>query len=288
MVTPLLRLVPVSVYVWGVEAVPCVVLKLARPVGTTVNTGVGVGVTSKSVAPKAPPPGVVTAIRLVPVEMFGTVAVMVVASTTVNALAETPLNVTAVAPVKLVPVIVTLVPTGPLVGLKLVMVGGEYTVKVPEAVYVVVPSLNTTAALPMGVALATVAVTLDALADTLVAATPAKVTPVILERLLPLIVTTVPTGPLVGVKLVIDGVEDATPVTTIFSIREVPPLDTVFVPPVTRILLVIIQRTETLVSFAVADGSEAFVTTPVTKSSFPTVTGTVGLKSFQAPVPILY
>ena len=34
-----------------------------------------------------------------------------------------PLNVTAVAPVKAVPVSVTLVPTGPLVGVKLVIVG---------------------------------------------------------------------------------------------------------------------------------------------------------------------
>ena len=38
-------------------------------------------------------------------------------------LALTPLNVTAVAPVKFVPLIVTLVPTGPLVGVKLVIVG---------------------------------------------------------------------------------------------------------------------------------------------------------------------
>ena len=37
--------------------------------------------------------------------------------------ALTPLNVTAVAPVKFVPLSVTLVPTGPLVGVKLVIVG---------------------------------------------------------------------------------------------------------------------------------------------------------------------
>ena len=34
------------------------------------------------------------------------------------------MNLTAVAPVKFVPVIVTLVPAGPLVGVKLVIVGG--------------------------------------------------------------------------------------------------------------------------------------------------------------------
>jgi hypothetical protein len=42
-----------------------------------------------------------------------------------------PLNATAVAPVKFVPLIVTLVPAGPLVGVKPVMVGAlALTVKV--------------------------------------------------------------------------------------------------------------------------------------------------------------
>ncbi len=40
-----------------------------------------------------------------------------------------PLNATAVAPVKFVPLIVTLAPTSPLVGVKLVIVGGLSTVK---------------------------------------------------------------------------------------------------------------------------------------------------------------
>jgi hypothetical protein len=43
--------------------------------------------------------------------------------------AEVPLNVTPVAPVKLVPVIVTAVPTGPLDGEKPLIVGGIVTVK---------------------------------------------------------------------------------------------------------------------------------------------------------------
>ena len=42
--------------------------------------------------------------------------------------AVAPLNVTEVAPVKFVPLIVTLVPTGPLVGAKLAIVGGLTTV----------------------------------------------------------------------------------------------------------------------------------------------------------------
>ena len=44
-------------------------------------------------------------------------------------LALTPLKATAVVPVKLVPLMVTLVPTGPLAGMKLVIVGGLITVK---------------------------------------------------------------------------------------------------------------------------------------------------------------
>ena len=44
-------------------------------------------------------------------------------------LAVVPLNATAVAPVKCVPLIVTVAPVAPLVGVKLVIVGGLVTVK---------------------------------------------------------------------------------------------------------------------------------------------------------------
>jgi hypothetical protein len=48
-----------------------------------------------------------------------------------------PLNATTVAPVKFVPVIVTLVPVGPLVGVKLVIVGAlALTVKLVALVAV--------------------------------------------------------------------------------------------------------------------------------------------------------
>ena len=47
-----------------------------------------------------------------------------------------PLNCTAVAPLKFVPLIVTLAPTSPLVGVKLVIVGGYSTVKALELVAV--------------------------------------------------------------------------------------------------------------------------------------------------------
>jgi hypothetical protein len=57
-----------------------------------------------------------------PVPPFATVAVICVDEFTVNELAAVPPNDTAVAPVKLVPVIVTIVPINPDVGLKEVMV----------------------------------------------------------------------------------------------------------------------------------------------------------------------
>src|SRR5439155_9632550 len=84
---------------------------------TTVNTLVLVAV----------PPGVVPLSGPV-VAPVGTVSRIVVAEATVTAAAHTPLNVTAVAPVKFVPVIVTMVPSGPLVGVRLVIVGGITTV----------------------------------------------------------------------------------------------------------------------------------------------------------------
>ena len=82
----------------------------------------------KLLALVAVPPEVVTLIGPV-VAPLGTLAVIDVAAVTVK-VALTLLNRTAVAPLKLVPLIVTLVPTGPLVGVKLVIVGGLDTVTV--------------------------------------------------------------------------------------------------------------------------------------------------------------
>jgi len=95
-----------------------------RPAVVTVK----VSVTVKLFVLVAVPPGVVTRSGPV-VAPVGTVAWIVVAEVTVK-LALTPLNVTVVAPVKFVPLIVTLVPTGPLVGVKLVIVGALPTMKV--------------------------------------------------------------------------------------------------------------------------------------------------------------
>src|SRR5579859_922778 len=78
-------------------------------------------VTVNEFALVAVPPGVVT--EMVPVVApVGTVVEIWLASVT-EKVADPPLNLTPVAPVKFVPVKVTVVPTCPLVGEKLVSVG---------------------------------------------------------------------------------------------------------------------------------------------------------------------
>ena len=79
-------------------------------------------VTENDEALVAVPPEVVTLIAPV-VAPDGTVAVICVDELTVKVVALAPLNVTAVAPVKFAPVIVTLVPVGPLAGEKLLILG---------------------------------------------------------------------------------------------------------------------------------------------------------------------
>ena len=120
--------------------------------------------------------------------------------------ADVPPNLTAVAPVRLVPVRVTDVPTGPLAGVKPVIVGAGVTVPVvktaalaavpPAAVTVIVPVVapdGTTAVIRAAeLVVNRAAVPLNATAD-------APVKPV------PLIWTRVPAGPEVGVNPEIVG-----------------------------------------------------------------------------------
>ena len=75
------------------------------------------------------PPAVVTRTLAVPALPGGVVAVIVVELTTMTFVAAAPPMVTAVAPVRLVPVIVTLVPpsVGPVAGEMPVTVGAGTT-----------------------------------------------------------------------------------------------------------------------------------------------------------------
>ena len=135
------------------------------------------------------------------VGLAGTTAMTWVALTTVKLVAAMPLNATAVVLIKLVPVMVTLVPSAPKAGMSDVIVGtgkdelDDVAVQpgvVTEIVLILV--LGTTAVI--WVALTTVK---------LVAAMLLNLTAVAPVRLVPVIVTTVPAPPDDGVNVVIVG-----------------------------------------------------------------------------------
>ena len=116
-----------------------------------------------------------------------------------------PPNVTAVAPVNAVPVIVTLVPTAPLVGVKLVIVGAvvPLVVTVNVAVLVAVPPLVVTLIVPVVAPVGTVAVICVLELTVNDALVPLKVTEDTDTKFVPVSVTAVPTGPPAdGLKLV--------------------------------------------------------------------------------------
>ena len=122
--------------------------------------------------------------------------------------AAVPLNVTVLAPwlpPRLLPLMVTVVATGPLDGERLVSVGAGRTVKV-SALLARPPTVTTT--LPVAAPAGTGTTMLDADHDVGVAAVPLNVTvlaPLLAPKLLPLIVTEVATGPLEGDRLVSVG-----------------------------------------------------------------------------------
>jgi hypothetical protein len=187
---------------------------------------VGAAVTVKLLADVPVPEAVVTETFPVVVPA-ATVAVIWVALLTVNAVALVALNFTAVAPVKFVPVTTTEAPTGPLVGLKLVIVGRAATVKlladtpVPFAVVTLIG--------PLVVPVATVAVILVGLLTVnVVALVELNFTAVAPVKFVPVIVATVPTGPAVGLKLVTVG--GSVTVKSVADPAVPPPVKTVIFP----------------------------------------------------------
>jgi hypothetical protein len=162
-------------------------------------------VTVKFVELVAVPLGVVTEIGPV-VAPEGTVALIRAAFCTVK-VAETPLKRTAVAPVKFVPLIWTEVPTGPLVGLNDVIVGAPVVVTVKFVELVAVPLGVVTRIGPVVAPVGTVTVILVPAPFTVKpgAFTLLNETAVAPVKLVPLIWTEVPTGPLVGLNDVIVG-----------------------------------------------------------------------------------
>jgi len=132
----------------------------------------------------------------------GTVAMIDVAETTLNEVAGVLLNATAVTPSRLVPLMVTVVPTAPVVGVNLVTVGAG-TVKL--VLEVVIPAAVVTVRGPVVAPVGTVALMAVAVLVTIVAGTPLKVTARAFARLAPVMVILLPTAPEVGVKLVMVG-----------------------------------------------------------------------------------
>jgi hypothetical protein len=156
----------------------------------------------KLVAVKAVPPGVVTEMVPLPAAA-GTVVLIWVALTTVK-VAVAPAKLTFVVAVKLVPIMVTGVPTGPLAGVKLVIVGGGgITVKLVGETAVPPDVVTDTKALtaPVG----TVVVICVALATVNMATVEPKPTDVAPVKFVPVMVTASPALPLVGATLVMLG-----------------------------------------------------------------------------------
>ena len=132
----------------------------------------------------------------------GTVAVIEVSEATLKLVAAVVPNVTELAPVKPLPVIVTDDPTGPLVGENELMTG----VTENAVVVVAVPPEVVTAITPLPPAGAAAVIWLPSeLTANDDAALPLNVTEVAPVKPEPVIVTEVPTGPLVGVNELIVG-----------------------------------------------------------------------------------
>jgi hypothetical protein len=177
---------------------------------TTVPTGpdvgeklvrVGASRTTKGSRLIAVPPEPVTLIGPV-VAPAGTVAVIWVGLLTVN-VAATPPKRTAETSTKPLPVIVTTVPTGPEVGEKPVTMGVSRTTN--GLLLVAVPPGVITLIGPVVAPAGTVAVICVGLLTVNVAGTPPNRTPVTSKKFEPKMVTEVPTGPEVGVKLEMKG-----------------------------------------------------------------------------------
>ena len=142
----------------------------------------------------ATPAGVLTTILPVTAPP-GTVAVIIVAELRVNVVI-TPPNLTTVVPVKFVPLIATEVPTGPEVGVKLVIVGSAPEGTMKFVVLVAVPEVVVTEIGPVVAPVGTLAFTLVADTNTNpVPMTPLNSTTDDALKFVPLITTIVPARP---------------------------------------------------------------------------------------------
>ena len=149
-------------------------------------------------------PAVVVTVILPVVAPEGTAAVTLPSFTKLK-LADVPLNLTPFTPVKWFPLIVTEVPTPPLDGEKLLIVGAVALLTVKLDALVAVPAGVVTVILPVVAPEGTVPVTLPSFEKLKVADVPLNLTAFTPVKWLPLIVTEVPALPLDGEKLLIVG-----------------------------------------------------------------------------------
>ena len=139
------------------------------------------------------------------------------------------MNLTAVAPVNRVPVRVTVAPTPPLAGVKLVRIGAATKVRLEGLV--AVPPTVVTVIVPVVAPAGTTAVIEVALTTVkLLAAVPLNWTAVAPVKTVPARVTVVPTPALAGVKLVMVGA--ATKVKLLALVAVPPGVVTVIFPVV--------------------------------------------------------
>jgi len=169
----------------------------------------------------------------------GTGATILVAFQLVG-VAAVPLNLIVLVPCeapKLAPVIVTEVPTAPAIGFRLVMLGTAPTVK--STPLLGTPPTSTTTfpvVAPVGTgAVILVLVQFDALGCTPLNVTKLWILPTVGPKFVPVMITFVPTGPAVGLILVIAGAGVtvkvtpllATPLTVMTTFPVVAPVGTV-------------------------------------------------------------
>ena len=184
---------------------------------------VGYGVTVYDVAEVADPPSVVTTSEPVTAPVGTVITTEVPDFTLKNAL--TPPIVAVLTPPRLVPVTVISVPTLPVAGVKLVIVGAtgvaptvKLVVLVPMPPAVVIEIVPVVA--PVGTA-----VTSDVLEITVKAVTalPLNLTAVVPTKLVPVSVTVAPTPPVVGVKEVTLGTAAVAPTVKVVALVTTPP-----------------------------------------------------------------
>jgi hypothetical protein len=195
---------PLNATFWiAVKFVPVMVTLVPGGPEVGVNeVTVGVRVTVKSDGLVPVPLEVVTVTRPV-VAPVGTVAVICVGELTVKG-AFSPSKRTVIVPLKPVPVMTTVEPTGPFEGVNAEIVGAPGVI-VKFVPLVAVPFAVTTVMRPVVAPAGTVAVIRVELFTVKLALTPSKRTADTSVKFVPLICTDVPGAPLVGVKEVIVG-----------------------------------------------------------------------------------